>query len=85
MACGGTGPLARYRLAPRRREMTFGRRSVSKFGAGENIVAIVRAGAPTDTGARPKPALYDSSGQTRPRGIAGGGRWITPEAATSES
>ena len=44
-----TAPLAGYRLAPRRREITFGRQSETSISSGENTDAIVRAreGEPT--------------------------------------
>jgi hypothetical protein len=45
MAGAGTGPLARYRLAPRRREITFGRQSTCGSRGSGTTKAIAPSGA----------------------------------------
>ena len=55
----GTGPLARYRLAPRRREVAFGRYSDSAVKRVPNAEAIVRAGAAASPKRSPRCGMGD--------------------------
>jgi hypothetical protein len=64
----GADSLARYRLAPRRREITFGRRSASKLTTAKNMNAIVRAGR------APSSQLALASDLTAPRRTGNAGR-----------
>ena len=60
-----TGALARYRLAPRRREMTFGRPRTRPVGTAQMVKAIVAVVAAARSRC-PKPSETRSSRRLRP-------------------